>query len=85
MIPGGSMITKRVRKRDPNTATSNTVNCLARDEYEDEERCRADAARERGAGAGRRRDGKSEEGRESAQPPVPGTGKAPVARRTISP
>ncbi|GGY28411.1 hypothetical protein GCM10010342_13950 [Streptomyces anulatus] len=31
MIPGGSMITNRVRKRDPKTATSNTVS-LAREE-----------------------------------------------------
>lgn len=33
--PGGSMMTKRVRKSEPKTATSNTVMALQRESYED--------------------------------------------------
>ncbi|BBJ41152.1 hypothetical protein SSPO_038700 [Streptomyces antimycoticus] len=80
-MPGGSMITKRVRKREPKTATSNTVNGLA-GTGSGAPLMRYGKRRE----GGRREAGSREGQREGrAQPPAPGTGKAPVARRTISP
>ncbi|GGK27173.1 hypothetical protein GCM10011583_69000 [Streptomyces camponoticapitis] len=88
MIPGGSMITKRVRKREPKTAASNTVWPCGRRAGRDSGRgTRPGAAQYTapdGAARGARYDGHVVRVGQAC-PPVPGTGKAPDARRTISP
>ncbi len=66
------MMTKRVRKREPKTATSN-MTALRENESE-----RKRVKKRAGSG----RDGPRGD---QAAPPVPGTGNAPVARRVISP
>src|SRR6478752_10749623 len=94
VIPGGSIITKRVRKRDPKTAMSNTVS-LAGEEGPNR-RMRAGTPRgarghgdvtegRRGAETGKRRGALREARHTGSGPPAPGTGNAPVARRVISP
>src|ERR1043165_7549853 len=56
VIPGGSIITKSVRKRDPKTAASNTVGCLARVVRKGGSRCVRGASGAASAGA-RHREG----------------------------
>ncbi|GAA0478170.1 hypothetical protein GCM10009544_45100 [Streptomyces stramineus] len=91
-MPGGSMITKSVRKSEPKTAMSNTVRAL-REWCEQERSARRAGADARACGQecpgpGPRRYGTGHghgPGWGEGQPPAPGTGNAPVARRVISP
>ena len=75
VIPGGSMITKRVRKREPKTATSNTVMAL---------RGEARTARDREGTTGRDRSS-GRTASDGAAASARHRERRPVARRVISP